>query len=117
MRTSNQSDMNSRNPSIILAGLIAALLVPQLSAQVTRTYTNGQNDATDYSTSAPNNPTTLTIASGSATQSGLLSGNGAVIKDGAGQLTIRANNTYSGGTTINAGTLFWDYHWSPTSIL
>lgn len=31
---------------------------------------------------------------------------GAVIKDGAGVLTVKGANTYGGGTTVNAGTLY-----------
>ena len=44
--------------------------------------------------------------SGNVTLSGLIS-NGGLVKDGTGWLTISgSSNTYSGGTTINAGTLF-----------
>ena len=39
------------------------------------------------------------------TYSGLLGGNGSFFKTGAGMLTLTANNSYAGGTTINAGTL------------
>lgn len=88
--------------------MAAGLGAGSAHAQVTRNYTNGQNDTTAYSTAAPNNPTTRTIASGSALQSGVLSGNGAVIKSGAGQLKLSGINTYGGGTTINAGTLYMD---------
>ena len=35
-----------RTAALILAGSIAALLGPRLSAQTTITYTNGQTDAT-----------------------------------------------------------------------
>jgi outer membrane autotransporter protein len=94
-----------RTTALILAGSIAALLVPRLSAQTTVTYTNGQTDSTARSTTAPNDPTTLTIASGSATQSGVVSGNGAVIKLGAGTTTLSGANTYSGGAVISNGTL------------
>ncbi len=41
----------------------------------------------------------------SATFSGLLSGLGGLIKAGVGTLTLSAANTYSGDTTVNAGTL------------
>ncbi|AKC82108.1 hypothetical protein IMCC26134_03735 [Verrucomicrobia bacterium IMCC26134] len=34
-----------------------------------------------------------------------ISGNGSVVKDGAGTLTLNGDRTYSGGTTLNAGTL------------
>lgn len=39
--------MDCSNPSFTLVGIVAALLVAQLSAQVTRTYTNGQTDTTN----------------------------------------------------------------------
>ena len=37
--------------------------------------------------------------------SGGISGSGGLVKDGAGELILEADNTYSGTTTINAGTL------------
>lgn len=69
-----------RTAALLLAGSIAALLVPRLSAQTTIYYYNGDNNATAYSTSAPNSPTTLLWDDyeGGATQSGILSGTGAV---------------------------------------
>ena len=39
------------------------------------------------------------------TYSGAISGTGSVVKSGAGTLTLTGNNSYSGGTTISAGTL------------
>ena len=42
---------------------------------------------------------------GSLTVGGVISGNGAVTNDGNGTVILTANNTYAGGTTINAGTL------------
>ena len=90
---------------LILAGSIAALLSAPLPAQTTITYTNGQTDATGHSITAPNDPTTLTIATGAATQSGVLSGTGSVIKTGAGTLTLSGANTFIGPVAVNAGTL------------
>jgi len=43
--------------------------------------------------------------SDSFTYAGTVSGTGSGVKDGVGTLTLTGNNTYSGGTTINAGTL------------
>jgi fibronectin-binding autotransporter adhesin len=40
-----------------------------------------------------------------STLSGVIGGTGAFTKDGAGTLTLSGENTYSGGTTISAGTL------------
>ena len=53
-----------------------------------------------------NNGNTLSVGSsgGNTTYAGTLSGSGALIKAGAGTLTLTsALNSYSGGTTINAG--------------
>jgi len=42
------------------------------------------------------------------TYAGTMSGTGSLTKSGAGTLTLSGTNTYSGGTTINAGTLSGD---------
>jgi autotransporter-associated beta strand protein len=42
---------------------------------------------------------------GTLTVSGTISGTGSVTNDGTGTVILANNNTYSGGTTINAGTL------------
>jgi fibronectin-binding autotransporter adhesin len=42
---------------------------------------------------------------GTLTVSGAISGNGTVSQDGTGTVILANNNTYTGGTTINAGTL------------
>ena len=41
----------------------------------------------------------------STTFSGQIVGGGSIVKDGSGTLILTGNNTYSGGTTINTGTL------------
>jgi autotransporter-associated beta strand protein len=49
-----------------------------------------------------------TLTAGNAantTYAGVISGTGAVVKQGAGTLTLTGASTYGGGTTINAGTL------------
>jgi fibronectin-binding autotransporter adhesin len=52
--------------------------------------------------------TTVSAASGTYTFSGGPIASGSLTKSGGGQLTLQANNTYSGGTTINNGTLYLD---------
>ncbi len=48
----------------------------------------------------------LTVTgSSNTTLAGIVSGTGRLAKSGAGTLTLSANNTYSGGTTVSAGTL------------
>lgn len=53
-----------------------------------------------------NNTATLTAGTGgTATFNGSISGNGSITKTGAGVVELAVGNTYSGGTTISAGTL------------
>ncbi|MCX6848536.1 MAG: autotransporter-associated beta strand repeat-containing protein [Verrucomicrobia bacterium] len=96
-----------RLPTFLLGCLTAALLTTQAVAAipVIIDYTDGQTDATPYDTSAPNDPTGLSILSGTATQSGIITGSGGVIKLGAGTLILSGANDYTGTTTLNAGTL------------
>ena len=56
-------------------------------------------------TDLTNNGTLLLDRSSDSTYSDQISGTGVVIKNGTGQLVFTGNNTYSGGTTVNAGTL------------
>jgi autotransporter-associated beta strand protein len=53
------------------------------------------------------NPVTLTVGANnsSTTYSGNLSGTGSLTKSGTGKLTLGGANTYTGTTTVNAGTL------------
>lgn len=52
-----------------------------------------------------NGPGTINTNGYAASFSGPFSGSGSLSKNGAGTLSLTAANTYSGGTTINAGTL------------
>ncbi len=53
-------------------------------------------------------PVSLSIVSGSAIQSGEISGDGGLTKIGAGTITLTANNTYTGPTEVEAGALIVD---------
>lgn len=88
---------------LLLAGL--TFLARPSFGQTTITYLSGTTDSTSYSTTPPDGPLTLSIASGTATQSGALTGTGGIIKEGAGSLTLSGSNGYEGGTVLNAGTL------------
>jgi fibronectin-binding autotransporter adhesin len=52
-----------------------------------------------------NNATLAFQRSNAFTYSGVVSGSGAVVQRGAGTLVLIGTNSYSGGTTVNAGTL------------
>ena len=52
--------------------------------------------------------TLTTGGAGNTTFAGIISGSGGLVKQGAGTLTLSGTNTYSGGTTINAGALLGD---------
>jgi autotransporter-associated beta strand protein len=49
--------------------------------------------------------TLIVGGAGSTTLGGVVSGSGRLVKDGSGTLTLGGVNTYSGGTTVNGGTL------------
>ena len=51
------------------------------------------------------NSLTVNATSGSADYAGVISGTGSLIKSGTGTLLLSGANTYSGGTTVSAGTL------------
>lgn len=90
-------------PFLLLA---ASAGLPDLRAQRTIDYADLDVDSTNYDTSAPHDPTTLhSLDAGSAIQSGNLTGAGAIIKTGAGSITLAGENDYAGGTTLEAGTL------------
>jgi autotransporter-associated beta strand protein len=85
------------------AALLAWILpVLPTAAALTTTYTDGQINSSTLSAS---DSITLSVASGAASQTGVISGTASVTKSGAGLLSLTGTNTFSGGTILSAGTL------------
>jgi fibronectin-binding autotransporter adhesin len=94
----------SRFACLISAACLAAFALPA-SAQLTVFYTEGDTNSSAYSTTAPNDPLTLSLDFGTATQSGVISGTGAVTSNGQGTLVLCGDNTFTGSLTLTAGTV------------
>jgi autotransporter-associated beta strand protein len=93
-------------------GLVANTVGPDMTAVFT--LTGGTLAAKDNWTSAANLPLGGVVvfkaadaveAARDITLDGIVSGSGSLLKTGAGTLNLNAANTYSGVTTVNAGTL------------
>ena len=91
------------SPVTITTGAQPALVIPALS--------NGATLAIDladggiFSNNVTNNGLLTTIASGTNTLSGVISGSGAFTQNGAGTTILTGANTYTGATTVLQGTL------------
>jgi autotransporter-associated beta strand protein len=75
--------------------------------------TNGENIAANITLTGN---VTVNVASGAATISGKISGSYKLTKTGAGALYFTADNTYSGGTAIDAGALWFGYNTTTGSV-
>ena len=79
---------------------VAAVSVNSLTINTPSTLTG-----TLGSGSVTNNASLVFDRSGSVTVANVIQGTGSLVQDGNGVLTLTGANTYSGGTTINRGTL------------
>lgn len=96
------------NGTLTLTGINTYAGATSIAAGGTLELGNGTtgNDGTIASTSGiVNNGTLAYNTSASLSTDRVISGSGAVIKRGSGSLTFTAANTYTGNTTVNAGTL------------
>ena len=65
----------------------------------------GRLGAGSYAGNISNNATLIYSGTNAQTLSGIISGTGALTQNAASTLTLSGNNTYSGATTISAGTI------------
>jgi len=92
-------------PPAVLPSLLACALLLPVAALRANTYTDGQDDTATYDTSGLEDGLILSIEEGTATQSGILSGDGYVAKEGAGTIILSGANTHTGNNVVYGGTL------------
>jgi fibronectin-binding autotransporter adhesin len=91
-----------------VAASVLCTLFATAHAQTTIPYVDGENNPNPLVLDGANSPVSLSIDSGAATQSGVISEDGGsfgITKIGAGMLTLSAVNTYTGNTILDGGTL------------
>ena len=91
------------SPVTITMGARPALVIPALSNGATLAIDLADGDI--FSNNVTNNGLLTTIASGTNTLSGVISGSGAFTQNGAGTTILTGANTYTGATTVLQGTL------------
>jgi autotransporter-associated beta strand protein len=100
-------NVNSGTLSLASAGRLTAL--PTVSGSVGSTLLLGGNETVAGLSGGPRVDIasgTLTVnAAADSTHAGIISGVGGLVKEGSATQTLGANNTYSGVTVINSGTL------------
>ncbi len=80
---------------------VGAVLLAVATAAQAVDYADGSDDGASYAA-----PVTLnSLGSGTATQSGVISDTGGITKTGSSTRILSADNTYTGGTDLNAGAL------------
>jgi len=88
----------------VWAGAGGATISAPVALSAAQTWTNSSPKPLTISGSVNNGGNSLTVAgAGSTTISGNISGSGGLIDDASGPLLLGGANTYSGGTTVNAG--------------
>ncbi|HEY8578227.1 MAG TPA: autotransporter domain-containing protein [Devosia sp.] len=92
---------NRHRAALLLGASLATILILVPAKAGTITYANGEIRSTPIFLDEEY----ALVSAGNAFQSGLISGSGGIVKQGAGVLSISGNNTFTGGTIIEEGTV------------
>jgi autotransporter-associated beta strand protein len=109
----NQVSNSSHNSIISGTGSLTKSGAGTLTMSGTNSYSGGTTvsegklagTTTAIQGAVVNNAAVEFDQSSNGTYSGVMSGMGALVKNGAGAITLTAANSYTGGTTINSGSL------------
>ena len=112
----DQAGDGTFNGSIAGSGAVAKQGAGTLVLNGANSYSGGttvsagtlQGDTASLQGNITDNASLVFDQAGDGTYAGIVSGSGALTKQGAGMLTLTGANTYGGGTTISAGTLAGD---------
>jgi len=97
--------MQTGTGTLVLSGAVTPGSNPWTISNGTLQLNDGALNSTAYAAPIVNNSFLAVNNASSQTLSGALTGVGALTKAGVGALTLAASNNYSGGTSLNAGTL------------
>lgn len=112
----DRSDSVTFAGNISGTGLLTQSGIGTLTLTGTNTYTGGttiqagtlEGNTTSLQGNIVDNATLAFNQTSTGTFSGVISGTGSLVQSGAGTLILTGANVYSGGTTVNAGTLQGD---------
>jgi autotransporter-associated beta strand protein/T5SS/PEP-CTERM-associated repeat protein len=90
---------------LILSGNNTYTGTTTLTSGTLQVGTDGNLGGGNYSENISNNGTMILGSNSNQTLSGVISGSGAITKNGTGTLTLTGSNNFSGNTTINTGTV------------
>ncbi|WP_423372808.1 autotransporter-associated beta strand repeat-containing protein [Dyella acidisoli] len=114
----NQTSDGTYSGAVSGSGNVTKIGSGTLSLTGANAYTDGttinagtlQGNTTSLQGNITNNATLVFAQTSNGNFSGTISGGGQLIKNGNGTLILSGTNTYTGGTTISAGTLQGDTH-------
>jgi autotransporter-associated beta strand protein len=109
----NRTDNITYNGSVSGTGTVNKLGTGTTTLSGANTYTGSttisagtlEGNSQSIQGSISNNASVVFNQSTNGTYAGIMSGNGTLSKIGNGALTLSGNNTFTGGTTVDAGTL------------